>query len=201
MHSCARCSCAFLQHTPLQRWGDEGRVRRDIGKRSRPKIYRRWDNNRRSSHVSQRRDIHQWRQAAAGGVVQTNEGTVTFKCEGWGYASPRSSAIVPGRRLPSVPKRASIPRHRRRRKPSMARAGATCWRRTDQQKLPVYSTQRPVLNKHSLDCTITRSHNSVQITLPWPHPQSRHHWRLIRSAWGMRTASRHFPPLSMLVSL
>ena len=48
----------------------------------------------RSSHVSQRRDIHRWSQAA-GGVVQTNEGTVTFKCEGCGVHKPEAERYRP----------------------------------------------------------------------------------------------------------
>jgi hypothetical protein len=48
----------------------------------------------RSYHVSQRRDIHQWSQAA-GGVVQSNEGRVTFKCEGCGVRKPEAERYRP----------------------------------------------------------------------------------------------------------
>ena len=35
------------------------------------------------------RNIHQWHQAA-GGVLQTNEGTITFKCAGCGVRKPEA---------------------------------------------------------------------------------------------------------------
>ena len=46
------------------------------------------------AHVSQHRDIHQWRHAA-GGVMQTNEGTVTLKCEGCGVRKPEAERYRP----------------------------------------------------------------------------------------------------------
>ena len=48
----------------------------------------------RSSHVSQHRDIYQWHHAG-GGVVQTREGTVTFKCEGCGVRKPEAERYRP----------------------------------------------------------------------------------------------------------
>src|SRR5215813_14963030 len=47
-----------------------------------------------SSHVSQRRDLHQGSHPA-GGVMQTNEGTVTFKCEGCGVRKPEAERYRP----------------------------------------------------------------------------------------------------------
>ena len=38
--------------------------------------------------------------------MQSSEGTVTFKCEGCGVRKPEAERLVPGPRLPSVPKRA-----------------------------------------------------------------------------------------------
>src|SRR5262245_64857195 len=47
------------------------------------------DGHLRYSHVSQRRDLHQGSHPA-GGVMQTKEGTVTFKCEGCGVRKPEA---------------------------------------------------------------------------------------------------------------
>jgi hypothetical protein len=44
-------------------------------------------------------------------------------------------SIVPGLRVLSVPKRVERPRHRKRPKPSMTRADAIGWRRTDLEKI------------------------------------------------------------------
>ena len=64
--------------------------------------------------------------------VQSRAWTVTWKCEGCEVRIARiRSAIVLGRRVWSVPKRVEIPRHRKRRKPSMTRADAIGWLRTD----------------------------------------------------------------------
>jgi hypothetical protein len=76
------------------------------------------------------------RGQAAGGVVQSRAWTVTWTGEGCGVRKARiRSAIVPGRCVRSVPKRVERPRHRKRRKPSMTRADALGWRRTDLEKI------------------------------------------------------------------
>ena len=48
----------------------------------------------RFSHVSQHQNIHQGRHAA-GRVVQTHEGMVTFKCEGCGVRKPEAERYRP----------------------------------------------------------------------------------------------------------
>ena len=44
--------------------------------------------------MSQRRDINHWSHTA-GGIVQTHEGTVTFKCEGCGVRKPEAERYRP----------------------------------------------------------------------------------------------------------
>ena len=76
------------------------------------------------------------RGQAAGGVVQSRAWTVTWTCERCGVRTARiRSALVPGRRVRSVPKRVERLRHRKRSKPSMTHADAIGWRRTDLEKI------------------------------------------------------------------
>src|SRR6266571_3435074 len=88
---------ALCTHHPRQYSSDGGgewRVHRDISRRSMRIIDRQCGKNRPSYPVSPRRGIHQWSHAA-GGVVQTNECTVTFKCEGCGVRKPEAERYRP----------------------------------------------------------------------------------------------------------